>query len=111
MMTRRYTNQEEIDDDLFSLGCGPDFRVRKYKSCIVNGVRFNTVDRDMNKKTQNSGVMTQGTHNNEVMDFYGTLKEIIQLDYNGDDMSVVLFKCDWFKLDGKMTQMKDDGFF
>jgi hypothetical protein len=55
--------------------------------------------------------MTQGTHNNEVMDFYGTLKEIIQLDYNGDEMLVVLFKCDWFKLDGKMTQMKDDGFF
>jgi hypothetical protein len=27
-------------------------------SCIVNGVRFNTVDRDKNKKTQNSGVMS-----------------------------------------------------
>jgi hypothetical protein len=44
-----------------------------------------------------------------VTDFFGTLKEIIQLDYN--ERSVVLFKCDWFKLDGKRTKLKDDGFF
>jgi hypothetical protein len=37
------------------------------------------------------------------------LKEIIQLDYN--ERYVVLFKCDWFKLDGKRTELKDDGFF
>jgi hypothetical protein len=62
-------NQEEVDDDLFSLACGPDFRVRKYSSCIVNGVRFNTSDRDKHRKTQNSGVMTQGTHNGQEIDF------------------------------------------
>jgi hypothetical protein len=44
-----------------------------------------------------------------VADFFGTLKEIIQLDYN--ERSVVLFNCDWFKLDGKRTELKDDGFF
>ena len=55
--------------------------------------------------------MVQGTHNNEVTDFYGTLKEIIQLEYNSDDRSMVLFKCDWFKLDGKQTKLKNDGFF
>lgn len=109
-MRLRYTNQEDVDDDLFSLACGLDFRVRKYSSCIVNGVRFNTVDRDKNRKTQNSGVLSQGTHNGKLIDFFGTLKEIIQLDYNCD-RSVVLFKCDWFKLDGKRTELKDDGFF
>jgi hypothetical protein len=41
--------------------------------------------------------------------FFRTLKEIIQLDYN--ERSIVLFKCDWFKLDGKRTELKDDGFF
>jgi hypothetical protein len=56
-MKLRNDSQEEIDDDLFILACGPDFRVKKYTSCIVNGVRFNTVDRDSNKKTQNNGVM------------------------------------------------------
>jgi hypothetical protein len=57
-MRLRNTNEEEVDGDLFSLACGPDFRVKKYSSCIVNGVRFNIVDRDKNKKTQNSGVMS-----------------------------------------------------
>ena len=51
-------NQEEVNEDIFFLTCGPDFRVRKYSSCIVNGVSFNTVDRDKNKKTQNSGVVS-----------------------------------------------------
>ena len=105
------TNPEEVDVDIFSLACGPDLRVRKYSSCIVNGVRFNTVNRDKNKKTQNSGVMSQATHNGQIIDFFGNIKEIIQLDYNLEERSVVLFKCDWFKLDGKRTALKDDGFF
>jgi hypothetical protein len=69
IMRLRNTNEEEVDNDLLSLACGPDFRVRKYFSCIVNGVRFNTVDRDKNKKAQNSGVMSQSTHNGQVIDF------------------------------------------
>jgi hypothetical protein len=83
-----------VDDDLFSLACGPDFRVRKYSSCVVNGVRFNIVHRDKHRKTQNSGVMAQGTHNDQIIDYFGTLKEIIQLEYGSDKWSVVLFKCD-----------------
>ena len=47
----RNVGEGQIDDDLFSLACGPDFRVKKYSSCIVNGVRYNTLDRDKNKKT------------------------------------------------------------
>jgi hypothetical protein len=55
--------------------------------------------------------MAQGTHNDQIIDYFGTLKEIIQLEYGSDKRSVVLFKCDWFKLDGKRTELKDDGFF
>ena len=70
IMTKRNAGTEEVDDDLFSLACGPDFRVKKYSSCIVNGVRYNTLDRDKNKKTQNSGVMVQGSHNGQFIDFF-----------------------------------------
>jgi hypothetical protein len=63
IMRLRYSNEEEVDEDLFWLACGPDLRVRKYSLCIVNGMRFNTVDHDKNKKTQNNGVMSQSTHN------------------------------------------------
>nr|CAH67329.1 OSIGBa0102I15.9 [Oryza sativa] len=111
ILKKHSTNPEEVDVDIFSLACGPDLRVRKYSSCIVNGVRFNTVNRDKNKKTLNSGVMSQATHNGQLIDFFGNIKEIIQLDYNLEERSVVLFECDWFKLDGKRTALKDDGFF
>jgi hypothetical protein len=77
IMRLRNTNEEEVNDDLFYLVCSPDLRVRKYSSCIVNGVRFNIVDCDKNKKTQNSGVMSQITYNEQVIDFFRTLKEIV----------------------------------
>ncbi|KAI4984553.1 hypothetical protein ZWY2020_017183 [Hordeum vulgare] len=75
MMRLRDEGVEEVDEDLFALACGPDRRVRKFSSCI---------------RTQNSGVMTEGEHDRKIIDFYGTLKEIIQLDYNLEDRSVVL---------------------
>uniref|UniRef100_A0A8R7TU01 DUF4218 domain-containing protein n=1 Tax=Triticum urartu TaxID=4572 RepID=A0A8R7TU01_TRIUA len=115
IMRLRDEHSEEIDEDLFSLACEPDQRVRKYSSCIVNGIRYSTVDCESNKRTQNNGVMAKGEHASKVIDFYGTLKEIIQLDYNSNDnldgRSVILFKCDWFKLDGKKKELKNDRFF
>ena len=54
--------------------------------------------------------MVQGEHNGQVIDFFGILKEIIQLLYTGDERSVVLFKCDQFKLDGKRIELKYDDF-
>jgi hypothetical protein len=55
--------------------------------------------------------VSQSIHNGQHTDFVGVLKEIIKLEYNQEDRSVVLFKCDWFKLDGKRPELKDDGFF
>jgi hypothetical protein len=57
----------------------------------------------------------RGTYKNETIDYYGTLKEIIELPYTDKDdstpRSVVVFRCDWYKLDGKHTSLKDDGFY
>ncbi|XP_037450508.1 uncharacterized protein LOC119320558 [Triticum dicoccoides] len=111
IMRLRNEDAKEVDKDLFALACGPDSRVRKYSSCIMNGIRFSTVNLDNSRRTQNRGVASEGRHDRKVIDFYGTLKEIIQLDYNLDDRSVVLFKCDWFKLDGKKTEPQNDGVF
>jgi hypothetical protein len=69
IMRLRNTNEEEVVGDFFSMVCGPDFRVKKYSLCIVNGMRFNIIDRDKNKKTQNSGEMSQSAHNGQVTDF------------------------------------------
>lgn len=58
--------------------------------------------------------MSEGCHNDENIEFYGRLKEIIELRYNSDtseSRTVVLFRCDWFDTHGKKVRMKDDEFF
>jgi len=42
----RYVEGQVINDELFALSCEPDLRVRIYSACLVNGVRFHTVDRE-----------------------------------------------------------------
>ncbi|WVZ93355.1 hypothetical protein U9M48_039342, partial [Paspalum notatum var. saurae] len=103
-----------IKDDIYALSCGPDKRIEIYSSCIANGVRYRTVSHEKYRTTQNSGVMTEGTHKNEYIDFYGVLNEIIVLQYPSNKQftrSVVLFRCDWYDLEGKKTGTKDDGYF
>jgi hypothetical protein len=107
-------NGEDVSGDLYALSCQPDLRVRIFSACIVGGVRFHTIEREKNRRTQNSGVMVHGTHNGEDVEFYGCLKEIIQLQYNADSSghrSVVLFRCDWVDTCSNRARMKDDGFF
>ncbi|WVZ49373.1 hypothetical protein U9M48_000740, partial [Paspalum notatum var. saurae] len=110
---KKYVNGEDVNDDLYALSSEPDLRVKIYSACLVSGVRFHTAEREKNRRTQNSGVMTEGTHNGENIDFYGCLKEIIQLQYSSisrETQTVVLFRCDWFDTDGKKSRMKDDGY-
>jgi hypothetical protein len=72
------------------------------------------VDREKFLLTQNSGVMTEGSHNGKDIDFYGVLKEVIELEYNSNlqvRRTVVLFRCDWFNQEGKTRGPRDDGHF
>jgi hypothetical protein len=50
------------------------------------------------RRTENYRVCVKGgEHDNNGVDYYGILKEVIELQYLGHPMmSVVLFKCDWF---------------
>ena len=77
-------NREEVSEGLYALSCRPDLRVRLWASCSVNGVRYNTTDRERHRQTQNSGVLVDGTHNGVPTEFYGQLKEIVELSYNSD---------------------------
>ena len=106
---------ENPPEDLVSLANGPDKRVLVYSACNIKGARFQTVAREKNQKTQNSGVMTKVdiTAEND-SEFYGVLKEVLELQYGNNkngDRSVFLFRCDWFDLQSKGCKLKDDGFF
>ena len=71
--------EKMVSDDLFALACLPDKRVRVYSSCIADGVQYHTVDREEKGKTQNSGIVTEGSHDREIIDFDGQLRSILEL--------------------------------
>ncbi|CAN1159469.1 hypothetical protein LINPERHAP2_LOCUS22730 [Linum perenne] len=52
--------------------------------------------------------MVQGNHIDDIINFYGVLVDIIQLDYVRDK-SVFLFKCDWYDVDKRKSRILEDG--
>ena len=72
------------------------------------------MDREKFLLTQNSGVMAEGSHNGKEIDFYGVLKEVIELQYPSSYQvrrTVVLFRCDWFNQVGKTVGLRVDKHF
>lgn len=82
------------------LSHGPSRYVNKYSGCLVNGYRFHTQSCEKNRKTQNSGVVVQG-HGENIIDFYGILQEVLEIEYLGENKRVLVFKCDWFMVGDK----------
>jgi hypothetical protein len=71
------------NDNIYALLAEPDQRAKTYTACIVGGVRYHTKAREANRKTENSGIMTTGSHKDIAeIEFYGSLRNIIGLRYN-----------------------------
>lgn len=64
-------------------------QVNLYNGYFVNGYVFHTKTYGETRLTWNSGVNLKGN-----FEYYGVLKEVIELRYIGNN-SVVLFNCDW----------------
>nr|XP_045087035.1 uncharacterized protein LOC120968387 [Aegilops tauschii subsp. strangulata] len=83
-------------DELRILSRGCRFKVKSYDIYEVNGYRFRSESYEKKKRrlsTVNSGVLAVG----EVLEYYGIIKDIIELKFDGDeDFSLVLFECHWF---------------
>ncbi|CAM8978310.1 unnamed protein product [Rhodiola kirilowii] len=67
-----------------------------YSQCYVNDVKFVVLDRDWNKRTQNSGDMVEDGD----LTYYGIIQNIIELRY-ANGMHVVIYYCTWFNTDPK----------
>lgn len=61
----------------------------------------------MHRRTQNSGVMVKGEHEGKVIEFYGIIIDIIELEYLLGHNRLLLFKCDWWNLKEKTGLQKD----
>lgn len=97
--------KEVVTDPIRWLARGPCEMARRYTCYVVNGFSFHTKDRENSLKTQNSGVVVMTETMSyvrsrdkqpieEEVNYYGVLKDIIELDYFGR-FKIVLFKCDW----------------
>ncbi|XP_028069370.1 uncharacterized protein LOC114271905 [Camellia sinensis] len=99
---KEYINRLRVDEaleateELWSLANGPNLLVKEYSGCIINGVRFHTKELDNRRKSQNSGVLTEGDYKGEMHEFYGHLCNIWEFEYMCQN-KVVLFQCEWYK--------------
>ena len=51
--------RENFGEEIIALAHSPSTYVKKYKAFIINGYRFHTKDRELQRSTQNSGVAVE----------------------------------------------------
>lgn len=105
-MKEEVVEKEYISKELQLLALGPNRAAKRFSGYVINGCRFFTKARDAKCTTQNSGVFLsslttsfasskdQNPHVG-VVDYYGSIEEILEIDYWGD-FTVILFKCCWY---------------
>lgn len=99
------------------LADGPAHEAISYTKYRANGYVFRTMDSEINKTTQNSGVSTKAKtkfrasakDKNLVEDeavYYGVTRKIIELNYF--DFTQTIFYCDWVPIEDKTNGCKVD---
>ena len=84
-----------------TLSWGPLNGYKSWNKCFVNGHKFHTNQWASRQRTDNSGICVKGevATDGTITDWYGVIKEIVQVQYVYCDhpaVSVTLFSCDWF---------------
>lgn len=99
----------DVSEQLKKLSRGPNTVARRFSGYVINGYRFHTKQRDAKRTTQNSGVTLESVTESfasskddnpiiESITYYGSISEIIEVDYYGN-FKFVLFRCDWFEVE------------
>ncbi|OMO61820.1 hypothetical protein COLO4_33324 [Corchorus olitorius] len=94
------TEENGVTNQLLrTLAWGPTEKATSWPAYFVNGYKFHTVAHGRGKATMNSGICVRGSDPNDPSsNFYGYLKDIVQVEYSGSTMkmNVVLFEGDRF---------------
>jgi hypothetical protein len=81
----------ELGEKLVMHCRGPMVSAIQYNRYVVNEKLFRTIDYDMRRRSQNSGVCVPTVDGKT---YYKKLTKIIEVEYY-DRTKYVLFKCDW----------------
>ncbi|XP_052113845.1 uncharacterized protein LOC127744972 [Arachis duranensis] len=99
--------RHDVPNWIKELSRGPTQCAKRYSGYFINGYIFHTRQREVRRKTQNSGVTLvaltisfastkDANPIHENVSYYGRVNDIIELDYYGN-FKVTLFKCDWYE--------------
>jgi hypothetical protein len=81
---------------------GPEINVKYYNEYFINAHVFHTEYYGHGRKIYNSRVYVNGSTSNKFeVDYYGKLKEVIELQYHIELNKVFLFKCYWYNATNK----------
>ncbi|XP_028051487.1 uncharacterized protein LOC114256109 [Camellia sinensis] len=103
----RTKGSPKATDELWSLANGPGSVIDFYSGCIYNGIRFHTRNCENRRTCQNSGLVIEGDHNGNQINFYGYLCKIWELKYLHGG-TVVLFQCEWYDTGHKNRIYSDE---
>ncbi|WCJ29244.1 hypothetical protein M5689_010890 [Euphorbia peplus] len=100
-----------VNEELLSLAHDPLQGIQTFKGYVINGFRFHIKELETKRLRQNSGVLVKGVMNDKTIDYYGILKEIVELQYL-TGKRIALFKCDWWDVDhvGRAVKVDKHGF-
>ncbi|WCJ31642.1 hypothetical protein M5689_013116 [Euphorbia peplus] len=70
-----------VYNDLLNLAFGPYPLYKCHSGHIVNGYRFHSMSRQMNRKSQNSGILSRGDYSSCEKEYYGTLTDVWEIQY------------------------------
>jgi hypothetical protein len=91
-MFQVYKLKGNVSVTLFILSLGPERKVKCYNGYFADGYVFHTEEYELS--THNNRVCVKGSTSNEFrIDYYGKLKEIIELQYHSEHNIIFLFKC------------------
>ncbi|KAK9128800.1 hypothetical protein Syun_017597 [Stephania yunnanensis] len=96
LIFHEYARNSIIDETLVDLSIRPSRPCNVYPGYLANGYKFHYATYDVNRSTQNNGVLVKGSNYANVShDYYGVLKDVAEIEYTGLK-HVVLFKCEWY---------------
>ena len=75
----------------------------------MNGVRFHTKEYAQTRTTQSRGIVVKGRYNMSNIEYYGELRNVLELCYPGQNC-VYLFECEWWDTSSSRGIRKVQGF-